>query len=215
MAPALALLSGCPSAFGLPQTSTERARMKFASVLLVFVSSLLVGCAGSSPLSPDATSVSSASSVSATSQAFFPPIQPTGISCPSDAPQLRVSSFENRMDIEFSEVAGAYAYEIEILNSFGVKVRLEVPAPAHRAEWRGAVGLYNVRVRTINCGGLGNWSVAVIHGIDDKPAPPPPPPPPPPGPQCISECEPPPPPPQCMIECEPPPPPPQCTSECD
>lgn len=120
------------------------------------------------------------------------------------------------MDIEFSEVKGAFAYEIEILNYFGVKVRLEVPAPAHRAEWHGPVGLYNVRVRTINCGGLGNWSVAVIHALDDKPAPPPPPPPPPPvkpEPKCVSGCEPPPPPPQCMSGCEPPPP--QCTYECD
>jgi hypothetical protein len=111
-------------------------------------------------------------------------------------------------------VAGASAYEIEILNSFGVKVRLEVPAPAHRAEWHGPFGTYNVRVRTINCGGLGNWSAAFIHSLDAKPAPPQPPPPPP---QCMSECE---PPPQCTDRdvCDrEPPPPPQCTDRdvCD
>ena len=42
------------------------------------------------------------------------------------------------MDIEFAEVAGASAYEIEIVSYSGVKHRLLVDAPAYRAEWQGA-----------------------------------------------------------------------------
>ena len=104
------------------------------------------------------------------------------------------------MDIEFSEVVGADKYEIEIVDYYGVMVRLEVPAPANRAEWYGPVNLYRVRVRTINCGGFGNWSEDVIHALnaateprqEEPPVEPPPiePPPiePPPGPQCMIFC---------------------------
>jgi hypothetical protein len=128
------------------------------------------------------------------------------------------------MDIEFSEVNGAYAYEIEIVDRNLTKVRLEVPAPAHHAEWYAWPGIFTVKVRTMNCGGLGKWSAEFTHSIGDNT--PPPPAPPVPGPQCISSCEPPPgpqcmfggcpplpPPPECMLSCEPPPP--QCTYECD
>ena len=63
------------------------------------------------------------------------------------------------MDIEFSEVAGAYRYEIEIVANTGAKFRLEVPAPAYRAEWYGTPGLYRIqsphdqlrRVRQLVC----------------------------------------------------------------
>jgi hypothetical protein len=174
--------------------------MKFSSALLIFASVFLVGCAGSSPLSPDATARSLAATPASAAESFFPPIGPAGISCPSDAPQLRVSSIGSRMDIEFSEVKGALEYEIEIVDNFGVKVVMKVAAPTSRAEWYGAIGLYRVRVRTINCGGLGNWSAEVIHALDDdRPAPPPPvvPPPPP----VEPPVEPPPPGPQCMVGC--------------
>ena len=120
------------------------------------------------------------------------------------------------MDIEFAEVAGATAYEIEIVSHTGVKHRLEVPAPAYRAEWYGTPGLYRIRVRTINCGGLGNWSADVVHALDDNTLPPvKPPQPPTPGPQCgVEGCEPPTPGPQCMVGgCEPPPP--ACMVECE
>jgi hypothetical protein len=90
------------------------------------------------------------------------------------------------MDIDFSEVTGAYAYEVEIrlytsANVYEIFDVMNVPAPANRAEWYGAPGRYMVRVRTMNCGGLGNWSGEVFHAIDDNsvqpPAPPLPPPP--------------------------------------
>jgi hypothetical protein len=123
--------------------------------------------------------------MSSTTQPFFPPINPTGISCPSDAPQIRVSSIGARMDIEFAEVTGAYAYEIEIVNRRGDRVRLEVPAPAFRAEWYGVPGRYVIRVRTINCGGLGNWSAEFSHALDDH-TPPEMPPQQPQGPQCVT-----------------------------
>lgn len=209
--------------------------MKSSCVLLIFASVLIVGCAGSSPLAPDSVSGSSArSAASATrgsgSQSFFPPIDPVGISCPSDAPGLRASSIGARMDIEFAEVAGASAYEIEIVSYTGVKHRLLIDAPAYRAEWYGKPGLYRIRIRTVNCGGFGNWSPDVFHTLDDntppevKPPQPPVPgpqcvdggcPPPVPGPQCmVGGCEPPAPGPQCMVEgCEPPPPP--CMVECE
>ena len=82
-----------------------------------------------------------------------------------------------RLDMEFSEVAGAYAYEIEIMNYVGAISRLRIDAPAHRAEWYGVPGLYRVRVRTINCGGTGNWSAELYQTLDDGIVAPPPPPP--------------------------------------
>jgi hypothetical protein len=195
-----------------PQTPTERARMKFSSVLLIFASVLVVGCAGTSPLSPDAASVSSGRSLASATpasaaQAFFPPIEPSGISCPSDAPQIRVSSFGARLDIEFSEVIGAYKYEVEIVTTDGEKGEkygLEVQAPAHRVEWYGHPGLYRVRVRTMNCGGFGSWSAEFLHSLDDYTPLPPRQPPSEPVPQCMeSGCQPPPesepPPVQCMM----------------
>jgi len=180
--------------------------MKSSLVLLVFASVLVVGCAGSSPLAPTAASLSSSSSVSASSdgsRTFFPPINPAGISCPSDAPQVLTGSLATRLDIEFSEVTGAYSYEIEIMNYFGAITRFEIGAPAHHAEWYGVPGMYRVRVRTINCGGFGNWSSDVYQTLDDGTIPPPPPP---------VEVPPPPPPtvptppsdpeePKCMIGC--------------
>jgi hypothetical protein len=198
--------------------------MKSSCVLLVLASVLVMGCGGISPLAPDATSVPALKSNalvpsgSGGSRPLFPPISPAGISCPSDAPQIAVGSFGLRMDIEFSEVNGAHAYEIRILDYFGVITQLEIAAPAHRAEWYGTVdNAYLVKVRTINCGGFGNWSESVYHALQDDRTPPPPPPPPPPTepptPQCMVEgC--PPPPPQCIVEGCPPPPPPPTEPEC-
>ena len=191
--------------------------MKSPLVLLIFASVLVVGCAGSSPLAPSAASLSG-SSVSANAsssngpRALFPPINPSGISCPSDAPQVLTGSLATRLDIEFSEVAGAHAYEIEIMNYFGAITRLEIAAPAHRAEWYGAPGMYRVRVRTLNCGGNGNWSVELYQTLDDGTVPPPQPPvevPPPPPPTTPTTPTPPTPPsdpenpeePKCMIGC--------------
>jgi len=189
--------------------------MKSLLVMHIFVSVLVVGCAGSSPLAPTDASLSQASSVSANApsangpRALFPPINPAGISCPSDAPQVLTGSLATRLDIEFSEVTGAYAYEIEIMNYFGAITRLEIAAPAHRAEWYGVPGMYRVRVRTLNCGGVGNWSAELYQTLDDGTLPPSPPPvdvPPPPPP---TEPMPPAPPsdpedpdePKCMIGC--------------
>lgn len=184
--------------------------MKSPLVLLIFASVLVVGCAGSSPLAPTAASLSRGNSVSANApssdgpRAFFPPINPAGISCPSDAPQVLTGSLATRLDIEFSEVTGAHAYEIEIMNYFGAITRLEIAAPAHRAEWYGVPGLYRVRVRTINCGGVGNWSAELYQTLDDGIPPPPrppvevppPPPPTPPTPPSDDPEE-----PKCMIGC--------------
>jgi hypothetical protein len=182
--------------------------MKFPLVLLIFASVLVVGCAGSSPLAPTSASLSRNSSASSSaassdgSRAFFPPINPAGISCPSDAPQVLTGSLATRLDVEFSEVAGARAYEIEIMNYFGAITRLEIGAPAHHAEWYGVPGMYRVRVRTINCGGFGNWSSEVYQTLDDGtiPSPPPvevPPPPPPTVPTPPSDPE----EPKCMVGC--------------
>ena len=186
--------------------------MKSSLVLLMLASTLIVGCAGSNPVGPDTALVSrekssTASSGSSSVRAFLPPINPSGISCPSDAPAIADSSLNLRMDIEFSEVAGAYAYEIEITNIYGDKTRVEVAAPANRAEWHGPVGFYSVRVRTLNCGGKGNWSAVIQHALHNGTAPPPeakPPVEPPVEPQCMQGCvPPPPPPPQCMAGCFP------------
>jgi hypothetical protein len=158
--------------------------MKFAYALVLSTSVVLVGCGSGSPLSPDTVSgvnrpLSSATTGSVLqSQSFFPPINPIGISCPSDAPQLRVGSNGGRMDIEFSEVTGAYAYEIQMLvygssNLYESIARLEVPAPAYRAEWYGKTGRYQVRIRTINCGGLGKWSGGYDHSLLEDGVPPP------------------------------------------
>jgi hypothetical protein len=153
--------------------------MKSSLMLLLFASAFITGCAGSSPLAPDTASVPSAKTNATGSSAprtFLPPINPAGISCPSDAPQVVVGSLATRLDIEFSEVAGAYAYEIEIMNYFGAITRLEITAPAHRADWYGVPGMYRVRVRTINCGGVGNWSAELYQTLDDGTLPPPKPP---------------------------------------
>jgi hypothetical protein len=175
--------------------------MKSSLIVLTLASVLTVGCAGMSPVAPDAASGLSlksnapATAGAATARPFFPPINPAGISCPSDAPQIAVSSFGMRMDFDFSEVAGAHAYEFEILDYFGAITRLVVDAPANHAEWYGGTldNAYRVKVRTINCGGVGNWSESVYHALqDNRPEPPPPPPPPPP----TEEPE-----PQCMIGC--------------
>ena len=136
--------------------------MKSSCVLLVLASVLVVGCAGSSPLAPDSVSVLECPIVGVghtrvRSQSFFPPIDPVGISCPSDAPGLRASSVGGRMDIDFAEVAGAYRLPNGIVSHRGEKHCLEVPAPAYRAEWYGTPGCPELRSVTINCGGLGNW----------------------------------------------------------
>ena len=174
--------------------------MKSSFVLLLLASVLTVGCAGSSPLAADSVSLSSSRSIASASsgssapRAFFPPIDPVGISCPSDAPQIAVGSVAMRLDIEFSEVTGARAYEIEIVDYFGGKTRLEVAAPAHRTEWYGEPGLHRVKVRTINCGGLGNWSSEVFQTLQDVvvplpvPEPPAEEPPPAPEPHCMFGC---------------------------
>jgi hypothetical protein len=146
---------------------------------LLLASALVTGCAGSSPLAPDSASVSNIGTNAAAPSAsaprtFLPPISPAGISCPSDAPQVIVGSLGLRMDIEFSEVTGAYAYEIEIMANDGALTRLEVPATYQRTEWYGSIGLYRIKVRTMNCGGLGNWSEAVYHTLDNTYVPPPP-----------------------------------------
>jgi hypothetical protein len=109
------------------------------------------------------------------------------------------------MDIEFNEIKGAYAYEIQIdwnngRTGYEPFAHLEVPAPAKRAEWYGKAGWYQVRVRTMNCGGYGKWSEAIVHALDDSvapptppstpaPQPPPPPPPPPKRPKCTGKCK--------------------------
>jgi hypothetical protein len=186
--------------------------MKSSFVLLLSASTLVVGCAGTSPLAPDAALASSPRPIAATSagsgapRSFLPPINPAGISCPSDAPQIAVSSLGLRMDIEFSEVAGANTYEIEIFNYYGEVTRLVVPAPAHRVEWYGTVNFYSVRVRTQNCGGTGNWSAYAYQALLDGTVPPAEPPifplPSEPELECVSSCEPPPPPPVlCMTGC--------------
>jgi hypothetical protein len=185
--------------------------MKSLFVLLVSASALVVGCAGSSPLAPDVTSASSARSIAASSagsngpRTFLPPINPANISCPSDAPQIVVTSLNLRMDIEFSEVTGANAYEIEIVNYYGEVTLLVIPAPAHRAEWHGTPNFYSVRVRTQNCGGTGKWSAYAYKSLPDGgvlPAPELPiVPPPSEEPECEEGCEPPPPPVHCMMGC--------------
>lgn len=153
--------------------------MKSSLMSLLLAGALAAGCAGSSPLAPDSASVSNVRT-NATApgdsapRTFLPPINPAGISCPSDAPQILVGSFGLRMDIEFSEVAGAYAYEIEIMANDGALTRLEVPATPNRTEWYGVPGLYRVKVRTMNCGGLGNWSDPAYHTLDNNYVPPPP-----------------------------------------
>ena len=207
--------------------------MKSLFVLLLSGSALVVGCAGSSPLAPDVTSASSPRSMAASSagssgpRTFLPPINPANISCPSDAPQILVTSLNLRMDIEFSEVTGANAYEIEIVNYYGEVTLLVIPAPAHRAEWHGTPNFYSVRVRTQNCGGTGKWSAYAYKSLPDGgivPPSEPPSGPPPSNPECTTSCEPPslpptqpippvPPVPQCGYECVPPPPP-QCMNGC-
>lgn len=175
--------------------------MKSSLVLLLLASALVVGCAGSNPIAPDPASVSSvkdsATGVvgSGAPRTAFPPIGPEGISCPSDAPEIAVGSLGLRLDVDYSPVAGAYAYEIEILDRRGETTRLEVPAPSTRAEWYGVPGTYRVRVRTINCGGLGKWSVEAFTSLDEgrvpettPPVPPPTLPPPPVEPQCMVGC---------------------------
>jgi hypothetical protein len=149
--------------------------MKSSFPLLILASVLMVGCAGSSPLAPTAASPTRATSSSVPSgsaevRSLLPPINPTGISCPSDAPQVMLGSLGTRLDIEFSEIIGASSYEIEIVNVAGETIRVEVGAPAHRAEWYGSPGMYRVRVRTVNCGGFGNWSDEVIHSLQEGPA---------------------------------------------
>lgn len=151
--------------------------MKSSFLLLTLASVLIVGCAGSSPLAPTDASPTRATSSSVPSgsaevRSMLPPINPAGISCPSDAPQILLGSLGRRLDIEFSEIVGASSYEIEIVNQGGDVTRVEVPAPAHRAEWYGIPGTYHVRVRTVNCGGFGNWSDEAIHSLQDGSMPP-------------------------------------------
>jgi hypothetical protein len=132
-------------------------------------------------LSPDAIT-GGGQGTTAASGAPVTPIDTSGVSCPSDAPQLRVGSLGLRMDIDFSEIKGAISYEIQI-ERFGVRniyepfAHLDVTAPAKRAEWYGKSGRYLVRIRTKNCGGFGNWSADVEHALAEDVAPPPPPPP--------------------------------------
>jgi hypothetical protein len=157
-----------------------RQMMKHCSslVTVVTIALLVVGCGAGSPTAPEPVSGSIAplaATQTATSgapvvarPAFFPPIEPPGISCPSDAPQIRVGSLGSRLDIEFSEIKGTIAYEIEIRDSAGQIARqLEIAAPAHHAEWNGPNGAYLVRVRSRNCGGFGNWSESAYQHIHD------------------------------------------------
>jgi hypothetical protein len=147
--------------------------------ILIAVGVLAQGCAGS-PISPDrvtaansslgATQTAALGTSTMSTMAVLPPINPTGISCPTDAPQVRVGTFGNRVDIDFSEVFGATKYQIAIEKFVGstktVEI-LEVAAPAGRYEWYGEPGYhYEVKVRTLNCAGFGNWSESVGCFID-------------------------------------------------
>jgi hypothetical protein len=164
--------------------SFARQTMKHSSlVLVVAVAAMTVACGANSPIGPEAISRSTSTvladlpstgalSGTITRQALFPPIDPPGISCPSDAPQIRVGSMGSRLDIEFSEIKGTIAYEIEIRDSAGgVAALLHVDAPAHYGEWRGPDGAYLVRVRSRNCGGFGNWSESAYQQIHGERAP--------------------------------------------
>ena len=161
--------------------------MKYAHALVALASIVLVGCGTNSPTGPSSISpskpmlASSSPAPAVTARGFFPPISPPGISCPSDAPQIRVGSLNGRMDIDFSEVTGAYSYEIQIrryngANRYDIVDEMKVPAPANHADWYGEMGKYMVKVRTINCGGLGNWSESIYHALDENGVRPPPPP---------------------------------------
>ena len=128
------------------------------------------------------------------------------ISCPSDAPQIRIGSLGLRMDIDFSEVTGARADGIGIDYHDGRSLHerfahLEIPAPAKRAEWYGKTGSFFVKVRTINCGGLGNWSETISHALSDGAALPLPPPPPTPVPPALPPAPAPKPKPKCTGKC--------------
>jgi hypothetical protein len=154
------------------------------SLIVAFaVSVLTVGCGSSNPIAPNSVGGSSSSLATAAPatpasgpsapQALFPPIEPAGISCPSDAPQIRVGSLGSRMDIDFSDVKGASQYEIQITNNAGALVgHLMVPAPANHAQWYGLAAPYLVRVRTHNCGGMGNWSESIYHHLSSDVPPP-------------------------------------------
>jgi hypothetical protein len=156
---------------------TRQTTKQSSLALVAAVALMTVACGANSPLAPGAVSRSSASLADAAStagpsetvairQALFPPIDPPNISCPSDAPQIRVGSFGSRLDIDFSAIKGTIAYEIEIRNSAGdVAALLNVDAPANHAEWSGPNGAYLVRVRSRNCGGYGKWSESAFHQI--------------------------------------------------
>jgi hypothetical protein len=158
--------------------------MRYVFVLLASAC-CVAGCDG--VISPDAIAETSTNVSSGASAA--PPVNTAGVSCPSDAPQVRVGSLGLRLDIDFTELTGAISYEIQIdrfsvLNVYERFASLDVPAPAKYAEWYGKPGRYLVKVRTRNCGGYGNWSEAISHALDDSVAPPTSPapqPPPPPG----------------------------------
>ena len=192
--------------------------MKSSCVLLIFASVLVVGCAGSSPLAPDSVSGSSARSSASARLPLSRSFRRSTRWGSRARPMHRGSApvrLGARMDIEFAEVAGATAYEIEIVGYTGVKSSSGSSGArvSSRVVWD--PGLYRIRVRTINCGGVGNWSADFFHSLDDNTptAAVKPPQPPTPGPQCMDEgCAPPTPGPQCMVEgCEPPPP---CMDEC-
>lgn len=95
-----------------------------------------------------------------------------GISCPSEAPIVRVSSYHGRLDVEWRPVAdiSEYGVAVEEFHEGGWRhVATETSPATYLAVYPKSSGLYRARVRSLRCNGVGEWSAWVEHRIDSGP----------------------------------------------
>jgi len=109
-----------------------------------------------------------------------PPISvPDGVSCPSDAPVVLVTSTGTRLEIDWSPIPRITGSHVAI-EKFDGKVWAQtdtVYVAVANVEWYGTMGTrYRVRVRSARCGDVGVWSPYFEHTLDSSSSPQPPPP---------------------------------------
>lgn len=113
----------------------------------------------------------------------LPPIRvPDGVTCPSDAPTLFVTAQHGHLLIEWSQIPRVSGYEVEIerwdaLNKWVAHRTVRVGDSDESIDVQPGYGFYRVRVRSLRCGGFGNWSSFVTEPIDEPAKPPAPKPP--------------------------------------
>ena len=161
-----------------PATEPTAHSLRKDDSLTRLVVALVVALVGVAACSQDSLTNPSAVSTEhrGTAYALAPIAVPDGVSCPHDAPLVRVSTHEGSLDVEWSQIPRVQGYQVEIqryevINAYATWAVLEIAAHDEAASVRPGVGRYRARVRSRVCGEFGNWSASVQGAIDAPPAP--------------------------------------------